>query len=313
MEFLQSEKYLVSIIIPFYNSHSTLLYTINSVLEQTYKNLEIIIVDDGSEHSPESLILSLNDSRIKLYRINHSNADVARNIGIDLAKGDFIAMLDSDDLWMKTHIFDCLNSLLIKNADLIYSGVYFINNISDKYSENNLCRGRELLANESIVDYLIKFGYGASTPTLFMKSFVAKSVKWDETLLDHQDYDFLVRVNERFKIAYKEKITVICKLGSGRKPDFNSYILFLIRYKKYIARNLYTNYTLRLMLYAKKEKQPNYIIDFFKKQVLTYKEHISFVRYMSLLDTPSFFKRKIFALKYIIYLVIYILKPQKTN
>lgn len=92
---------MVSVIIPTYNRASTIRKSILSVKEQTYQNIEIIIVDDASEDDTEAIVKSIDDNRI-IYIKNPVNKGVAtsRNIGIKSAKGEFIAFNDSDDVWM---------------------------------------------------------------------------------------------------------------------------------------------------------------------------------------------------------------------
>lgn len=93
---------LVSIITPTYNSERYIAQTIRSVQEQTYPNWEMIIVDDCSSDKTESIIQEFikDDSRISFYQLQkNSGAGVARNQAVDLAKGRYIAFLDSDDLW----------------------------------------------------------------------------------------------------------------------------------------------------------------------------------------------------------------------
>lgn len=92
----------VSIVTPLHNSESYISETINSVISQTYEDWELIIVDDMSEDGSVKIVESFakQDFRIKLIKlIENSGAAVARNTGIDAAKGRFIAFLDSDDLW----------------------------------------------------------------------------------------------------------------------------------------------------------------------------------------------------------------------
>ncbi|WP_299883717.1 glycosyltransferase family 2 protein [uncultured Lacinutrix sp.] len=95
-------KALVSIITPLYNSESFITETISSILNQTYKNWELILVDDCSIDKTVELIqeLVLKHKNIKLLKNkSNSGAAVSRNNGINIAKGDFIAFLDADDLW----------------------------------------------------------------------------------------------------------------------------------------------------------------------------------------------------------------------
>ncbi|EJC6792495.1 glycosyltransferase family 2 protein [Vibrio parahaemolyticus] len=99
---------LVSVIIPTYNSSATIEATIKSVLKQTYKNIEIIVVDDCSSDFVllEKIVGSLNTGQIKLYRQPRNlNGAAARNKGVELSSGDVICFLDSDDLWLDDKIY----------------------------------------------------------------------------------------------------------------------------------------------------------------------------------------------------------------
>src|SRR5690242_20716958 len=90
---------LISIIIPVYNAEVYIKSTIKSVLCQTYTNFEIVVVDDGGTDESIRLIEALNDPRIRIIRQPNQGVSVARNNGVAAAKGDYIAFLDSDDLW----------------------------------------------------------------------------------------------------------------------------------------------------------------------------------------------------------------------
>lgn len=92
---------LVSIIMPAFNSENFISSSIDTVVGQTYKNWELLIIDDGSKNNLTKIISEyLKDSRIKIYNnINEKGAANCRNYGLELAKGKWIAFLDSDDLW----------------------------------------------------------------------------------------------------------------------------------------------------------------------------------------------------------------------
>lgn len=99
------EKGLVSVIMPSYNTALYIGETIQSVLNQTYQNWEIIIVDDCSTDNTDEVVASIKDERIKYFRNEkNSGAAVSRNRALREAKGRWIAFLDSDDLWMPTKL-----------------------------------------------------------------------------------------------------------------------------------------------------------------------------------------------------------------
>ena len=93
----------VSVIIPFYNGIHWLCEAVESALNQTYSNIEIIIVNDGSTEDITEFLKKFGDSIVYAYQKNQGAAS-ARNYGIKLANGDYIAFLDADDIWLPTKL-----------------------------------------------------------------------------------------------------------------------------------------------------------------------------------------------------------------
>lgn len=111
---------LISIIMPTYNHAKYIMQAINSVLAQTYTNFELIIIDNHSTDGTENIIASYDDSRIQYFKVkNFGSIAFSRNFGSELARGDFLAFLDSDDFWKKEKLELCISQL--KNGiDFIY-------------------------------------------------------------------------------------------------------------------------------------------------------------------------------------------------
>lgn len=115
---------LVSIIIPSYNSELFISETITSVLNQTYKNFELIIVDDNSIDDSLNIIkkFAKNDDRIKLVCLKlNSGVANARNIGLENSSGDYIAFLDSDDKWYSNKLEEQLNFMILNNYHFTFT------------------------------------------------------------------------------------------------------------------------------------------------------------------------------------------------
>ncbi len=112
---------LVSVIVPTYNRENLIIRALNSILNQTYKNIEIIVVDDSSQ---DNTFQKVNQFSNKIHKItyirNKKNVGpaVSRNIGIRKSKGDYIAFLDSDDVWLATHLEESIKILQEENAYL---------------------------------------------------------------------------------------------------------------------------------------------------------------------------------------------------
>lgn len=116
---------LVSVIIPAYNAEALLERTLDSVLSQTYKNLEVLVIDDGSLDQTAELVKSVaqRDQRVRLLQQQNSGVAVARNLGIKNARGEFIAPIDADDIWYPQNIEKQVQCILAagENVGLVYS------------------------------------------------------------------------------------------------------------------------------------------------------------------------------------------------
>src|SRR4026209_101684 len=95
----------VSIILPTYNRAGLIMETIRSILEQTYANWELIIIDDGSDDDTEKLVTQIKDERIQFHKAGRIGiVGKIKNIGIEKSNGELIAFIDSDDLWAETKL-----------------------------------------------------------------------------------------------------------------------------------------------------------------------------------------------------------------
>lgn len=122
---------LVSIITPYYQSKDYIFQSVNSVIKQTYKNWELIIVDD--ENSVQSKFLldkfKKKSKKIKIFStISNVGVGFARNLGIHKSKGKFVAFLDSDDYWHRTKLEKQINFLRKNNFDICYTAYSVFNN-----------------------------------------------------------------------------------------------------------------------------------------------------------------------------------------
>ncbi|WP_346701314.1 glycosyltransferase family A protein [Barnesiella sp. An22] len=94
----------ISVVIPLYNKEKQIAHTLQSVLNQTFQDFEIVIVDDGSTDGSVAEVEKFSDSRIRLIHQKNAGVSAARNRGIEAAKGDLIAFLDADDVWMPEYL-----------------------------------------------------------------------------------------------------------------------------------------------------------------------------------------------------------------
>ncbi len=126
---------MISIIIPAYNAEKYITETINSVINQTYTDWELIIINDGSIDNTAEIVKQFcaNDNRIKYYYQNNSGVSAARNNGLKRANGEYIVFLDSDDVWLKEFLEKTVSFLdKNKNIGVVNTNVKFIDKDSNK-------------------------------------------------------------------------------------------------------------------------------------------------------------------------------------
>lgn len=128
---------LVSVVMPAYNCEKYIVEAVESVLKQTYSNLELIIIDDGSKDSTLEILNNYvkKDSRVKVFQ-NEKNSGVSatRNRGISIAKGNWIAFLDSDDIWGEDKLQKQMDCAEKYNAQFVFTGVSYIDEEGNSYN-----------------------------------------------------------------------------------------------------------------------------------------------------------------------------------
>src|SRR5690554_5888991 len=277
---------LVSVVIPTYNRSKELARAIKSVLNQTYQNFEILVVDDGSEENLRVVCDSFNDQRIKFLRNDtHNNANVARNRGIKEAQGEYIAMLDSDDEYLPHHLNRRIEKIKEWDCDGIFGSAYI-----DNGEEQTLNLSRPLRKGELMINYLLSGGF-AQTSSHFYKANAAKAVLWDENLLRHQDYDFSARFADKytFKTDVEPTIIVNWRKGERRQHDFSSYLYFIEKWQSKIKPHLFIGYLVNMYKLAIIENQNHYATTIYK-HITKNIYHLSLTQWINLNSPTSKFK-----------------------
>ncbi len=188
----------ISVIMPAYNAEKTIKYAIESVLNQTYRDFELIVINDCSTDNTESVIANYvkKDSRV-IHLNNQYNAGVSytRNRAVECARGEWIAFLDSDDIWRSNKLEKqmCLVKS-IDNAVLIYTASSFISSEGEPYSY--------ILAAEEKIDYstLLKKNL-ISCSSAVVKSSMMKKIKMPNDAM-HEDYYVWLKILKEHKYAY---------------------------------------------------------------------------------------------------------------
>lgn len=189
----------VSVIIPTYNRTSFLNRAIQSILNQTYQNFELLVVDDASTDNTEDVVKSFNDNRIQYLRHNENRGlSAARNSGIEVARGKYVSFLDDDDEFLPQKLEKQINKFepLPSSTGVVYSGFCYV----DK-------NGHEVLKviptfRGNIYAILLKYNICAVITPLIRKDCFQKAGLFDESLHSLQDWDLWIRISKYFEFDF---------------------------------------------------------------------------------------------------------------
>ena len=220
---MNKEFPLVSVVIPTYNRSKIVRRAIMSVLNQTYRNLECIVVDDASGDDTENVVLSIPDDRLKFIKHEkNKGASATRNTGFKICRGRMIALQDSDDEWLLTKLDKQVK--LLSSLPEIYGMVYcwqdYYNNDRLIHEHHKTCEGN--IFPEVLADILT----GGAQTLLFRKSVLDKVKGFDETLSNGEDdQDFIRRICKNYHIGYVPEVLVKVYVdhdSCGRISDLSS-------------------------------------------------------------------------------------------
>ncbi len=205
------EKYFVSIIMPTFNRKNIISRAIGSVLNQFFKNYELIIVDDGSDDGSEDFIKGkyskfFNSNRIKFFKLDHQGVSAARNFGLSHASGNIIAYLDSDNEWNSKYLFSMLSMLDENNQyNCAYCDVKITNQNTGKSYILNQDFNRKKILGTSFIDL---------NGFIHEKHLFDERGGFDENLTRLVDWDLIIRYTDNNIPLHIPKTLVNCFISS---------------------------------------------------------------------------------------------------
>lgn len=233
-----------SVVIPLYNKENFIAQTLSHVLSQRFQDFEVVIVNDGSTDKSLQVVQSFDDERIKIYQQKNQGVSAARNFGIQQATGQYMALLDADDIWKNYHLqalYDAIQQypdkgvyctgyeIMLDKKGTIRPAVY------NNYSPNDI---------EIVDDFFTKSTVNpilCSSVLAFTKDVFTVIGDFDTTLKASEDLDFFLRAATKFNIVLNPRISVCYVKDSENnlsKGQYNSDSeIFLNRYK-----NIENNY-----------------------------------------------------------------------
>lgn len=194
---------MISVITTTYNYDEFIVDAIKSILNQTFKDFEYLIIDDGSTDKTEYLVKSINDDRIKYYKINHKGRAAALNFGLAKAQFEIIALMDADDI-ADPKRFEREMELLKNQNQFVFCESAFFKNEDIKYIINSPKNINELKLK------ILLHGHLNNSSVLFFKNHLIVNHVYNEKLVAYEDYEVWLR------LLNKSEFTII--------PNFYHYV-----------------------------------------------------------------------------------------
>ncbi len=187
---------LISIIMPAYNVETYIADSIKSILNQSYNNLELIIINDGSTDDTKKIAqsFSVKDKRVRLFSTKNYGVSHARNFGLHKSRGELISFIDSDDQYTKNALMIMIQSLIKYGADISTSRYISVTNF-DNHIESIDKFSSILNPNDVLKDFFYDTGHitGSICAKIYKKNII-ENILFDETLSIAEDQDFFVKV-----------------------------------------------------------------------------------------------------------------------
>lgn len=300
---------LISIIVPIYNAEKYLPRCIQSILNQTYKNIEVILVDDGSHDKCSEICdeFAKNDKRVKVIHKRNGGISSARNAGLDIAEGKYIGFVDNDD-YIEPHMYEKLLKVLIKSNTDFAMCDYF--NVDESGNILNL-PGVQYNKNEVITFEKIQSKSGYNNYNILVwnklfKSYMFEKVRFPDGKLS-EDYFIAPKLyHERTSVCIKDKLyyftfrqnSVSKTLSFKWFKDQHETCIYSIKfYADHGYSNIYMGHRLRLLLWSLGQYTRVCPYSKSSKGKLYYKKKLALARKMlfqyGLKDLPLSFKAEL--------------------
>ena len=270
----------ISVVIPLYNKQNCIRETLRSVLNQSYTDFEVLVVDDGSTDESLEVVKEFKDERLRIIEKSNTGVSATRNVGIAAASNDWIAFLDADDIWTSFHL-----ETLVKLHDRFPNAEVLCSNY-EKFSSNESYIDKLESLNQKMTCFIVKDYYErllsgrhviASSTALVKKECLEKIGGFNERLIKGEDLELWGRLFESFTMAQTEFVTAFYRLdptdGNATKKvsSVKKYAVYYYKpqlwkssYKSMFECKVIYNYLKHFLVY----RQPkNFLLLLFKQNI----------------------------------------------
>jgi glycosyltransferase involved in cell wall biosynthesis len=207
----------ISVIVPVYNGEKFIAETIKSVLNQTFKDFELIIVNDGSTDKTLDIVNKFRDGRIRVFSFENQGSYAARNQGLRLSRGRYVSFIDADDLWTKDKLSLQLEALRNNpNAAASYSWTDFIDEGGSIINKGAPVKFEGIVYRDLFVHFFLENGSNA-----LIKKEAADNLKFDESLINGGDVDFFIRLAKTNAFVYVPKYQIKYRQQQNSSSNIN--------------------------------------------------------------------------------------------
>lgn len=221
---------MFSVVIPLYNKELSIRNTIQSVLDQTCQDFEIVVVNDGSTDNSAAVVEAIEDDRIRLIHQKNQGVSAARNRGIEEAGYEWIAFLDGDDLWEKSHLQEI--SLMMQKfpGEKVFVTSF---EYSDKRPMFRHPRSEPIFKVENYFKEAMKESLMWTSIVVVHKSCIDQVGGFDEGLRWGEDWDLWARLARRFSVVKSQQVTALYRLEAENRStsSFDEGQSFIFKYR----------------------------------------------------------------------------------
>lgn len=203
---------LISIIIPVYNGEKTIRETVLSVINQTFTEIEIVVINDGSTDSTLETISNITDPRLKVISFPNAGLSASRNRGIQLASGEYISFIDADDIWTPDKIESQFNALTQNTAaGVAYSWTDWIDE-----SGQIIYGGGHHTFSGNVYTYLFLGDFIEGGSNVLIRRSVFDTIGgFNETIQYSEDWEMWLRIARKYEFVAVPKVQILYRISTG--------------------------------------------------------------------------------------------------
>ncbi|MEO4004662.1 glycosyltransferase family A protein [Flavobacterium sp. CAU 1735] len=204
-----------SVIIPLYNKEAHIQSTLNSILNQTFTDFEVVIINDGSTDRSLEIVESYTDKRIQLFTTENRGVSAARNLAMQKASGSYFAFIDADDFWYPQHLEKLYDTIIAFDHLSVFSTLQEIETANGVFLASHSNLTTDLLQEVDLFETSLTRSILAISSLAIHRNVIETVGFFNETISNGEDTDYFIRIGFRYKIGLYNGITSRYAFVSG--------------------------------------------------------------------------------------------------